>query len=355
MNEVTQRRPSIFKRIINWVALAYLLVMAVYLLLRLVVGDGNTRLALVNSFAYFLFIPLPVLLLLALLSQSRIAFLRLLPVLLALVIWIGPRFIPKPIVAASGEKTIRIFAGNAWAHNAQPDLLEQRLRESGADVLCLEEIMPDLAATLLPKLRDLYPYEAFQKEKNRKGDNFTLSKYPIVSSEYVELKIPDAASPVRSVINMDGQLITVYTVHLLWPVAKEYVTALSMDWNMRVVLGFDDTLRNQQIDRLLSHLKSEPYPYVVAGDFNTSDFSVTYSKLTAVLHDSFAEGGVGLGGSWPVAHARGLPPWLPPLIRIDYIWHNDGLRTIRAWQGAETGSDHLPLIADLALENEQNR
>lgn len=350
MNEAIQKRPSLIKRIVNWLALAYLIGLVGYFVLRLTVGDGNTRLALVNSFAYLLFAPLPVLLVLALLVRSRLALLRLLPVIIVLAVWIGPRFVPKSIVAASGEKTIRVFAGNAWAHNAQPDLLEQRLRESGADVLCLEEIMPDLATILLPKLRDLYPYEAFQKEKNRKGDNFTLSKYPIVSSDYVELGIPDAASPVRSVINVDGQLIAVYTVHLLWPVAREYATNYSMDWNMRVVLGFDDTLRNQQIDRLLSYLKNEPNPFIVAGDFNTSDFSVTYGKLTESLHDSFAEGGVGLGGSWPVAHARGLPSWLPPLIRIDYIWHSDGLRTIRAWQGEETGSDHLPLIADLALQ-----
>ncbi len=350
MNEATQKRPSLIKRIINWTALAYLVVMVVYFVLRLTVGDGNTRLSLVNSFAYFLFAPLPVLLVLALLVRSRLAFLRLLPVLLVVLVWIGPRFVAKSIVAASGEKTIRIFAGNAWAHNAQPELLEQRLRESGADVLCLEEIMPDLAAILLPKLRDLYPYEAFQKDANRKGDNFTLSKYPMVSSDYIELGMPYTASPVRVVINVDGHLVAVYTVHLLWPVAKEFATNYSMDWNMRVLLGFDDTLRNQQIDRLLSHLKSEPYPYILAGDFNTSDFSVTYSKLTASLHDSFAEGGVGLGGSWPVAHARGLPSWLPPLIRIDYIWHSDRLRTIRAWQGEETGSDHLPLIADLAIE-----
>jgi endonuclease/exonuclease/phosphatase family metal-dependent hydrolase len=350
MNEAAQKRPSLIKRIVNWMALAYLIVMVVYFVLRLTIGDGIVRLSMVNSFAYLLFTPLPLLLILALLVRSRLAFVRLLPVLVVLVVWIGPRFVPKSVVAASNEETIRIFAGNAWAHNVQPDLLEKRLRESGADVLCLEEIMPDMAATLLPKLRDLYPYEAFQKEKNRKGDNFTLSKYPIVSSNYVDLGISGAASPVRSVINVDSQLVAVYTVHLLWPVAKKYADAYTMDWNTRVVLGFDDTLRNQQIDRLLNYLKEEPYPYIVAGDFNTSDFSVTYSKLAATLHDSFAEGGVGLGGSWPVAHARGLPSWLPPLIRIDYIWHSDGLRTIRAWQGAETGSDHLPLIADLALE-----
>ncbi|MEP6988277.1 MAG: hypothetical protein ABI970_21915, partial [Chloroflexota bacterium] len=101
MTEVIQPQPPIYKRIINGLCLAYLLVMMLYGVLRLIVGDGNPKLSLVNSFAYFSFLPLPVLILLALLARSRIAFLRLLPLIVVLVLWIGPRFIPKPIVAAS--------------------------------------------------------------------------------------------------------------------------------------------------------------------------------------------------------------------------------------------------------------
>ncbi len=351
MKEFPQRQSSIFKQIINWVALAYLFVMIVYLVLRLTVGDGDTRLSMINSFAYFLFIPLPVLLILAVLGRSRITFFRLLPALLALVIWIGPRFIPKPIVAASGEKNIRVYTANTWSRNALPDLLASRLRETGADILCLAEITPEFAVQRLPQLEDLYPYQSIQHDTTRGGDNFTLSRYPIISSEYVELGIPDVPAPVRVVVDVDGQLIAVYTTHLAWPIDEESMKTSGFDFYMKVVIGFDDRIRNHQIDNLLAYLKKEPYPYIVAGDFNTSDSSVTYNKLAAAMHDSFAEGGSGLGGSWPVAHVRGLPLWLPPLIRIDYIWHSDGLRTIRAWQGAETGSDHLPLLADLALES----
>jgi len=350
MNKVTEKRPSMIKRIINITALIYLIVMGIYLVLRLTIGDGDTRLSLINSFAYFLFIPLPVLLILALLVRSRLAFLRLLPVLIAVMVWIGPRFIPKGIVAAGSGQKIRVFAANTWAHNADPELLKTRFRESDADILCLEEITPDFAANHLPDMRALYPYESFQKDANRKGDNFTLSRYPIISSEYVDLGVPDVPSPVRVVIDINAEKVAVYTVHLAWPVDKEHVQAVQMDFYMRVITGFDDRTRNKQIDNLLAYLKQEPYPYILAGDFNTSDFSVTYNKLAGAMHDSFAEGGIGLGTSWPVAHVRGLPAWLPPLIRIDYIWHSDSLRTIRAWQGAETGSDHLPLLADLALD-----
>jgi endonuclease/exonuclease/phosphatase (EEP) superfamily protein YafD len=39
--------------------------------------------------------------------------------------------------------------------------------------------------------------------------------------------------------------------------------------------------------------------------------------------------------------------FIPPLVRIDYIWHSAGLRALQAWQGPAIGSDHLPLQAIL--------
>ncbi len=349
MTEAIHSRTSILKAFITGLCLAYLLLIALYLVLRLIIGDGNPRLSLVNNFAYFLFLPLPVLLVMGLFVRSRLALLRLLPIVAVFLVWIGPRFIPKPIVSAGG-RTIRVFTANTWSRNPHPETLETRLRESGADILCLEELTPDFAVNRLSHLEDLYPYQSIQADTTRAGDNFTLSRYPIVSSEYVELGVPDVPAPVRVVINVGGQYVAVYTTHLAWPVDDEAITVSGLGFYAQVALGFDDTVRNQQIDAFLEYLKTEPYPYIVAGDFNTSDSSVTYNKLAAAMHDSFAEGGQGLGGSWPVARARGLPAWLPPLIRIDYIWHSDGLQTIHAWQGAETGSDHLPLLAELALE-----
>ncbi len=350
MTEAVQERTGVFKRIINGAALGYLLLMAVYMLLRLTVGDGQPKLSLVNSFAHFLFLPLIPLLILALLARSRMALLRLLPVLALLLIWIGPRFIPKPVVAAAGGKTIRVATLNVWGNRHDISGTEAWLRGTGADIIALEEVSPAYATDRLSGLSDLYPYQSNQQDSTRFGDNFTLSRYPIVSAEFVDLGLPDSPAPVRTVVDVDGQQIAVYTVHLAWPVDDEAITVGGLAFYAQVALAFDDTLRNQQIDRLLAHLENEPLPYILAGDFNTSDFSVTYNKLAGAMHDSFGEAGTGLGGSWPVAWARGLPAWLPPLIRIDYIWHSDGLRTVRAWQGEAVGSDHLPLLAELAFE-----
>jgi endonuclease/exonuclease/phosphatase (EEP) superfamily protein YafD len=43
---------------------------------------------------------------------------------------------------------------------------------------------------------------------------------------------------------------------------------------------------------------------------------------------------------------------VPPLVRIDYIWHSDGLEAVNAWRGEFIGSDHMPMHAVLALRTE---
>ena len=93
-----------------------------------------------------------------------------------------------------------------------------------------------------------------------------------------------------------------------------------------------------------------PLPFIVAGDFNTSDQDAMYPALAARMIDSFRERGVGFGTSWPSPGMLPIPVFLPPLVRIDYIWHSPGISTRAAWQARTVGSDHLPLVADLVIE-----
>jgi hypothetical protein len=43
---------------------------------------------------------------------------------------------------------------------------------------------------------------------------------------------------------------------------------------------------------------------------------------------------------------------LPPLARVDYIWHTPDLKTLDAWVERGVGSDHRPVFAriDLVLD-----
>jgi endonuclease/exonuclease/phosphatase (EEP) superfamily protein YafD len=342
---MSQRKtPGLFGILTN----VYVITLVIYLVLRSIFGDRFWWLSLVNTFAYMLFLPLLVLLPVALLFRARLYTLRLLPVALVGGLWYGPYYLPKPVEIAS-DRTIRVLTHNVWGNNHDLRRMEDWIRQSNADLVLLQEISPAYAADSLPNLLDIYPYQFSQPDSSRWGGNITLSRFPIVSREYIDLQTPNTPYPQRIVIDVNGQKLTIYNVHLAFPRGRVRLPSVATNFYLTVFFGFDDKIRNKQIDGLLQQLEKEPYPYIVGGDFNTSDQSATYGKLAQRLRDSFRERGIGMGGSWPVSTARGLPAFIPPIIRIDYLWHSDGLRAVEAYQGAPTGSDHLPLFATLEL------
>jgi vancomycin resistance protein VanJ len=343
------------KTVFTVIVALYITAVAVYLIMRAIFGDRFWWMSLLNTFAYLLFLPVLPLLLAAMLFKMRRNALRLVPLAMIGGLWLVPYYLPKPQAAPDGQ-TLNVLTFNVWGRNQRMDDVAAWILNSGADVVMLQEIVPFDDWRILPKLAELYPYRSSQDDDERWGgtpnSNVTLSRYPIVAMQMIDLNTPETANPLRIVLDVNGQHVAVYNVHLAWP--ARHSPRLSLpgwidNFYLQVVLGYDDKARNQQIANLLEHLKHETLPYIVAGDFNTSDQTPTYNALAAQMHDSFREAGRGLGGSWPVSSARGLPAIVPPIIRIDYIWHSDAFQSLDARQGPPLGSDHLALQATLVL------
>lgn len=332
------------------ITLIYLLLFGAYLALRGLFGDSLWWLSFINTFAYVLLLPLVILLPLALLSQTPQTLVRLLPVMAVGGVWFAPYYLPKAPAAAGGVP-LRVVTANVWGNNHDLSTIEDWVRSTDADLVLLQEISPAHAQANLPGLLDAYPYQANQADLSRWGSNTTLSRYPIVETSEVDLGVANQPELVRVVVDIQGQRIAVYNVHLAWPGGDSRVPLPARIQNpyLHMALGFNDRPRNQQIEQLLRHLQDEPYPYIVAGDFNTSDHSVIYGQIAVQMKDSFREAGNGLGKSWPVSRTRGLPGIIPPLVRIDYIWHSDAFQTLQAEIGPAIGSDHLPVLATLEL------
>jgi endonuclease/exonuclease/phosphatase (EEP) superfamily protein YafD len=345
---MTQQTNRLARPLLTFTAALYTIGLLGYLVLRLLFGDGFWWLSLLNTFAHLLFLPLLPLFTLAALLRARLTMLRLSPLAVIGGLWFGGYFLPKPAPTVTG-RSINLLTSNVWGNNHDLHKIEAWIRQTNADIVLLQEISPAYAKDSLPNLLDVYPYQFAQPDDRRWGGNITLSRFPIITAEYVDLKTPGAPIPQRLVVNIDGQRLAVYNVHMAWPVRERPRFVRADNFYLRVLLGYDDHERNEEITHLLRKLNNEPYPYIIGGDFNTSDQSATYNRLAATMHDSFREAGMGLGGSWPVSRARGMLPIIPPLIRIDYLWHSDGLRAIKAWQGQPIGSDHLPLHATLEL------
>jgi len=335
------------QRLFVFVAGSYALLLALHLLLRVTIKDATWWLAFVNQFTPFYFLPLIVLLPLALAFKTRRVALQLVVLVAIGAAAYGPRFIPRA-TAASEDNSLRVLTFNVWGGNQRLNDVEQWLREQNADVVMLQEVTGPIYLFTNTSLRDIYPY---QSDVTMWG-NTTLSRYPISNEEMLDVG-DGAPTQHRLTLDVNGESVMIYNIHLHVPTQEASQLNLpDIHPVVNLALHFNPERRDNQIRNLVNMLENESGPTIVAGDFNTSDQSAIYGELAAVMRDSFAEAGVGFGTSWRTDVDGSTPSFLPPLVRIDYVWHSSQFRAVSAQQGPVLGSDHLPLVATLELAAE---
>ncbi len=224
---------------------------------------------------------------------------------------------------------------------ADPNRLVATLRASTADLIGLQELETAQAEAIARQLGDLFPHQVLHPVGFAgKG---LLSRYPILEQEQLHLS-PDRPD-LRVVIDVDGAPVTVIVAHPRPP-------------RVRLTGMVFDPVTRDQIDGLARLAVSGP-PSIVVGDFNMTARHGRYADWISVgLIDAFRAIRRG-GATLPVRVGRsvrmkdrlaGFP--LLPLVRVDYIWHTDHLVAQAAWLGDDAGSDHLPVLARLALKSD---
>lgn len=336
----------------------YFLALIGYIAARLLIGDRFWLLGWVNNFATYYFLPclitLPILLLL---RSKRLVVVNIL--LLGLFLgWSAPRLLPDvhltpAAMAQSAAEPLKVVSFNVWGANSHLDEVTAWLASTDADLILLQEIPPVWAGVGVEALRQGYPYQFSQRTNVRYWGNAVLSRYPILDVQPLDLA-EGFGGHFRLLIDLNGTRVAVYDIHLVEPQRTRPRLTLPrrlQNGLLDMVLKYDDGWRNRQIDTLLGVLEAEPYPFIAAGDFNLSADSVKYGDLAHRLRDSFDSAGIGIGATWPVAAVAGLPRIVPPIVRIDYIWNDGSFDVLHAAVGQPLGSDHLPVLATLALRD----
>jgi vancomycin resistance protein VanJ len=318
----------------------YIIVLTFYIALRFTVGDGFWWLSLLNTFAFLLFIPLPLALMVVWVQKTKwLRLLSLVPTLVALA-WFGTYFLPKPPRDLFGQP-LTVLTYNM---RAQDETFESFLRQHQPDIVFLQETSSNYSQ-LVSSITDLYPYQFNQSEE---WGNTVLSKYPVLRGE--DLQGFGSSLPQRLELDVNGQTIAVYNVHFTWPIGNPRLqTRFLPGFIAKAISGFDDTPRNTQLDMLANYLEAETLPFIVAGDFNLSQYSATYDKFSKVARDSFRDTAIGFGNTWPATLQSGLH--LPPLLRLDYIWHGVHFKAADVQRQEGLGSDHFPVLSRLVLED----
>jgi endonuclease/exonuclease/phosphatase (EEP) superfamily protein YafD len=99
-------------------------------------------------------------------------------------------------------------------------------------------------------------------------------------------------------------------------------------------------------DELLPILTAEQGPLVIIGDFNATEHSQVYERLTGGrLRSAHDDRGRGYATTWPNGQ------YLCPPIRIDQAFVSPEIEVVRIVEGLGRGSDHKPLIVDVRVRN----
>jgi endonuclease/exonuclease/phosphatase (EEP) superfamily protein YafD len=314
---------------------AYGLSVTGFLALRWLIGEQWSLVALFNSFAHLLFVPaLPLILICMLLRRFRVIVLLIAP-LLAFLISYGFFFTSRPSRAAPNALRINILTFNLKSQIENFDSMDGVIREADADVVALQELSEVAASHLDSEFAASYPYRALHPQPGEPipGQGI-LSRFPIESNDFWRIYFGQQ----RVTLNAEGQTFTLYNVHTFFPFT---------------VNGF--ARRTEEITDILRRAENDSGPIIIAGDFNLTDQEDDYWRVAAQYTDTYREIGQGMGFTFP--NYRGVNPrlsFLPPLARIDYIFHNelvDGVE-VRVWPSSG-GSDHRPLYAVLALRTRE--
>jgi endonuclease/exonuclease/phosphatase (EEP) superfamily protein YafD len=330
-------RPACLMRILALVSIGYGVALNVFLLIRWPLEERSGLVAFITEFLHLALLISLVLLPMHLLVQRRRAWalVHLLPAIM-LVSSYGPLFLPRPAVPPNANETqFTVLSHNMLSGlRLRPGLVET-LRQANADVVVLQEVNYGVNYYLGIEFKTLYPYQHFLNVPL--NDFMVLSKFPLTFTSNDQKR--DLFGYQRIVLDINGIDVVLYNAHL---------------YSIRAA-RLDATPHNLQLNALLTAINGETGPVLLAGDFNMSDWSVGYSRITQRYRDAFRDVGLGVGFTAPDYRTRRkLIAWIPPISRVDMIFYshtdNTGLRPLESYVWPNpTGSDHMPVLVRFAL------
>ena len=226
-----------------------------------------------------------------------------------------------PEAPDGAARFLRVATFNLWGGNNHADAIMRFVDETGADVLVLQEVR-DHHAALLEALSKTYPH--------RRGESglAILSKHPILADGRIDrASQPHWMSLIIRWVRLDvaGKEVELAGVHLARP--------------------FYADLERGDIMSLITFVQGRTGPLIVAGDFNMTPWTVKLKRFTEATRlgrfNTFYP-------TWPMRW-RNVP--LLPFVPIDNVFASAHFAKIDAKVGPRLGSDHRPVIADIALSD----
>jgi endonuclease/exonuclease/phosphatase (EEP) superfamily protein YafD len=225
-----------------------------------------------------------------------------------------------PAVEAPRSQPLRVLVCNVFFGSSSHDRVIALARNAHPDAAVFVEVTPEWRRAL-EVLEDDLPHVRYAG-KGRHGV-LLMSRLPFEAPRVLKAA-PDAEPALHVRLSAGPRRLDLFAVHANWPLG-----------------GYTTDLRNRQLRMLAQLASSADGPVVIAGDLNISPYSPHFRDL---LKD---------GRLRSAAGRRWLPTWptfFPPAaIQIDHVLVSPDVGVTAVETGALTGSDHLPLVADLVF------
>ena len=220
---------------------------------------------------------------------------------------------------------LRVFSANLRFGNPDGRPIAREAMASGAEVIALQELTEvHLEALRAEGVLDAYPHAVVDARSGAFGSAI-LSKLPLADARVDDL----GGLPMsRATVTVAGRPVDMLNVHTLSPVS-----------------GGNFDVRDRQLDALADLAGGpESRAVVMVGDFNANRWHPAFRRLLdSGLGDAHEQVGRGLARTWPNGRR------LPSFALLDHVLVSPPIIAISVREGTGRGSDHRPVVADLAL------
>lgn len=235
----------------------------------------------------------------------------------------APVGLPTASEEAAGMQRLKVFSYNLNSQNQRLGEVAAAIRAADPDLVVLQEYTPSAREHLADALRG---FEA-RVEETRHGPfgMAVFSRVPF-AEEIVRRDGDWADYPSIEVRLAEGNL-RVMNLHPPPPVG-----------------GWRSDTRDFFLAEAADRIASLDGPWLVAGDLNASPWSSPMRGLIRTTGLVRSMRGAGLSMTWPA-------PTKSVLLRtiIDHVLVSPGIRVVEREVGPDLGSDHLPLLVEVAV------
>lgn len=228
----------------------------------------------------------------------------------------------------AGDTALKIMHANVFSRNDEYERLLELIESENPDVIFLQEFSAAwLNAT--ERLQEDYPFSYVEP---REG-NFGIAMFSrVVLDSVTHVDSPPLNYPtIVATLTINSKLLTIINTHPTIPISGTLYEA-----------------RNEQLRSVADIARNAQGAVLLTGDFNTSVWSRHYRTLEESTGLRNTRRGFGILPTWPT--------FIPfAMIAIDHALASNDLAVVGTRTGARFGSDHLPLIVELAVDQESVR